>query len=394
MRMIQRIATVGLILALAPGLLLAAPTAEEVAAKNVEARGGKAAWDAVETLRLTGSFQAFSKTKPFTLHRKGRKYHMDHHLGDKPVVMGFDGENAWWDNAWMQPGPQGISGVDRTVFERELDTPNPFFDHVERGHKLKLVGEAEVEGQMLIQVDITRSDESKETWYLDPDTHLEVFRDSPGSDFGRPMTQRTFFDDFREVDGVMIPHYTETQWYTRYRVMEVAEVAINAPVGDRLFGKPVPPGMENFVHLGGIWAVEMQQRQQPQAPWDSSERTSTIELKLGDTLLEERFTTATGTEVIRTLSFDRFRKRYRLTNIDARTGLMDVQEGTADEQGKLVVSNVETGTPFEGFGMVFHQRSSFWGESPDAFQMEAETSIDGGESWFVSAKATYTRQTE
>ncbi len=73
---------------------------------------------------------------------------------------------------------------------------------------------------------------------------------------------------------------------------------------------------------------------------------------------------------------------------------MDVQEGTFDEQGKLVVSNVETGTPFEGFGMVFHQRSSFWGDSPDTFQMEAETSMDGGESWFVSAKATYTRKTE
>ena len=394
MRMIQRIATVGLTIGLMPGLVLAATTAEEVAAKNVEARGGKAAWDGVETLRLTGTFQAFSKTKPFALHRKGRKFHMDHHLGDKPVIMGFDGEHAWWDNSWMQPGPQAITGVDRTVFERELDTPNPFFDYAERGHKLELVGEAEVEGQTLIQVDITRADDSKETWYLDPETHLEVFRDSPGSDFGRPMTQRTFFDDFRDVDGVVVPYYTETQWYTRYRVMEVAEVAINGPVADQLFEEPAPPGMENFVDLGGTWDVKLEQRQQPQAPWNESERTSTLELKLGRALLEERFTTGNGAEVIRTLSYDRFRKRHRLTNIDSRTGLMDVQEGTLDEQGKLVVTNLETGTPFEGFGMVFHQRLSFWGESPDAFQMEAETSMDGGESWFVSAKATYTRKTE
>ena len=99
----------------APGAF-AATTAEEVAAKNVEARGGKAAWGAVESLRLTGTFQAFSKTKPFTLHRKGSKYHMDHHLGDKPVIVGvrrrdglvgqrLDGSRSPGDHRY---GPRGL----------------------------------------------------------------------------------------------------------------------------------------------------------------------------------------------------------------------------------------------------------------------------------------------
>ena len=83
-----------------------------------------------------------------------------------------------------------------------------------------------------------------------------------------------------------------------------------------------------------------------------------------------------------------------MTKVDSRTGLMDIQQGTTDEQGRLVVSNVETGTPFEGFGMVFHQRLTFSGDSLDSFEMEGETSMDGGETWFVSDKASYTRKTE
>ena len=78
-----------------------------------------------------------------------------------------------------------------------------------------------MDGIDALVVELTRSNGDVETWYFDPNTHLELARDSKGSDYGRPSNQRTFFDDFREVSGVQIPHYVEKQWYTRNRIWEV-----------------------------------------------------------------------------------------------------------------------------------------------------------------------------
>ena len=102
----------------------------------------------------------------------------------------------------------------------------------------ELLGEVEVEGMPAVGVKITRDDGSEETWYLDPKTYLEMARDCPGSDFGRPMDQRTWFDDFREVDGVKLPFFTETQFYTRHRVMQIESVETNVEIDDALFAMP------------------------------------------------------------------------------------------------------------------------------------------------------------
>ena len=99
-------------------------------------------------------------------------------------------------------------------------------------------------------------------------------------------------------------------------------------------------------------------------------------------------------EVLRNFSYDKYNERYRITQIDSRRNQIDVQEGVFDDDGKLVVSNLETGTSWSGFGMTFHGRMSLFDITADGFKVEYETSTDGGENWFLNGKATYTRTTE
>ncbi len=386
-------------------------TVDEVIAKHIEARGGLDAWGKIASLKATGSFTGFSKVSPFTLHRErggaaprrganasesflgaNAKYHFDHVLDGKPITIGYDGETAWWINLWYRvPWAQKIVGHDLKVFMQDVDFESPFFHYQDKGYQVELLGDGELDGQKALKLRLTRTDESVETWYLDPETYLELGYDAEGSDFGRPMPQRAFFDDFREVDGVIVPHFIEKQWYTRDRIMEIEQIETNLEIDDDLFRFPLPGAMGLMQAMAGEWNVKTEQRQSPEVPWQESEAESTIKPLMGGVLLEEHFVSPQGIEGLRTLSYDRFKERYRLTQINSFTSHLDVQEGTM-EDGRLTVSNAETDTSWQGFGRTFHQRLSFYDFTPDGFKAEAEQSVDGGENWFVNRKAVYSRK--
>ena len=347
---------------------------DEVIAKHIEARGGEDAWDAIRSMKLTGSYTAFSQVSDFTLYRKrDNKYLLDSLHNGKTVIVGYDDETLWWDNHWVQPGARPVTGdADVQALARDLDFASPLFDYAEREFELELLGETEFEGMPAIGIKLTRPDESVETWYLDPETYLEFARESPGSDFGTPMPATTYFDDFREVGGVKVPYLVETQWYTRDRQMHVEKIELNLDIEDTVFAMPVPTGMGPLIAMAGDWIVKTSTRQQPQAPWQESEREGTVVTRLGGAQIEEASSGAGGTEQFWTLSYDRFKEIYRYSSISGQTNHLDILEGTFNDEGHLVLTNVETDTSWSGFGMTFHSRATILDVDKDGFTVHTE----------------------
>lgn len=383
------LATVAVSLAAAPARAL---TVDEAIARHIEARGGSQKWKEVKSLQVSGEMTAWSKKAPFTLERtRDNKYHLDSIQDEKKYEMGYDGQVAWAENAFMGEGARKLQGNDLGVLMRDLDFPNALFTCKEKGYETKLLDKAEFDGAPAIGIELKRPDGKTETWYLDPKTYLEIGRMSPGSDFGREVPLRTYYDDFRVVSGVKIPFHVEHQWYTRERIMSVKDAKVNAPIDEAIFKMPPPPGMGQFVALAGDWKVAVQSKPNPNAPWRDSERTSKIESTLGGNLLQERYTGQQGTEVLRTLSYDRVRKTYRITEMADTASHMDIIEGNFDDQKRLVTTNIKSDTSSAQFGMTIHSRLTISDITPDSFKMLEDYSLDGGKTWVESQKATYTR---
>lgn len=385
--------TLSLWLGFAPSVTGA--TVEEVIAKHIEAKGGVENWERVESMRVAGEFTAFSKVSPFTLHRKrDRKFHLDHTQNERRIVIGHDGELLWWDSGFAPGGPQPVRGpADIQALEREIDFTTPFFDYKERGFAVALLEDKnEIEGIPAIALELKRGDESVETWYLDPDSYLEVARESPGSDFGRPQPSRTFFDEFREIEGVKIPHYVETQWYTRDRIMDIAEVELNVEIDDALFGLPNATGMDIFQNMLGEWEVKVESKQSPREPeFTESQASSVVTASLNGGMVEEHYSSGDGTEQARTYSYDRYRERYVMTQMDDAQTYLDIQVGSL-EDSTLTVSNLETETTVTVFGTTVNERCTLSEVTPDGFKLQVENSMDGGENWMVMQKLTYARK--
>ncbi|MCP3964267.1 MAG: DUF1579 domain-containing protein [bacterium] len=409
--------TTTLLLALeAPALLVAqAPAGEDDAAaaeaieRCVAALGGQAAWRAIETLELTGRHTSFSHTRPFVLRRKRPDlYRFDHNETSFPLTVAFDGETAWWHTgqplfskaSWPAEMPRPyLAG---TAAEAELEPP--FIDPDAKGHRIEWLGESRFEGQLFEELRVTRraDPENVERWFLDLESHMPVLRMSRAAYHGYLTEQITYFEDYREVAGVLIPHRVETELGNDLMIMEVERVKVNLPIDDQVFRRPLPAGMERLAPLAGRWRVAIESLDDPTvhperlAAWERDETVSTIRAHFGGSLLEEEITVTTDRprRASRRWSYDRFSDVFRLVHFDTFTEHLDVLEGRPDDEGRLVLSNRETGTAVRLHQQTLHAREVLHHVQADSFRLDREVSVDGGETWGPEIRFTYTRIAE
>ncbi len=379
-----------ILLGTAPSL---AADGDDILQKHIDARGGLEKWGAVKTMKITGSYTGFSIPGTFELYReRPNRLYFDYALGDKRVTWGHDGESFWQVHGWMGERPMTLSEVDRHVVIQETDFATPFFNHQKRGHKVEYLGMEELEGERGHAFKLTRANGGEETWYLDPDTFLEFGRVGPGSDFGSPLRQTTFFSDFRDVNGLMIPFLTETEFRTRHRVMEVEKIEFNVEVDRELFPMPFPKVMAPFEKMVGSWKVSVEYRPNSRTPWQKSETTATIESVYNGNMLREAIVHAGfqgPIDAIRTLSHDDYRKKYRATVFNDFTYHQNILEGELKD-GELTLTNTESGTTWE-FRRTIHDKIVVKDITDDGFTVELYISRDGGENWINYVRLAYTK---
>ncbi len=368
---------------------------EDVLQKHAAACGGDR-WNDAHSVELTGTATIFSIPAPFRVIRmRPGSYRFERSILDNPVISVFDGRAAWWNNPGMGADwPVPVPLPEAAILRREADFDGPLLNHETGGQQIELLGPGDLDGEEGWELKVTWRDGAEERWFLDPETFLAIGRVSPDADYGRPREKITFFSDYREVDGLMLPHLIEVEYGTRNEVLTVESVRVNPDLDADEFRMPPPDGMAPFATLAGEWDLTIETRPFPQAPWEESRARSTITPLLGGRLFEERLArVAQGVplDVMRTLSYDRFQEIYRVTRIDTFAGHQDVLEGTF-EDGRLSVTNVESGTVRSDPDQPQHTRLSLFEIEADRFRLEVETSDDGGESWSENARYIYTRR--
>ncbi len=377
------------------GSLASAATLDEVLARHERARGGKARWEAVQSLVLRGQQETFSESSPFTLVRtRPGRLRWEYAALGKPTVVAWDGDSGWWIEPLFGPWPTPLPTQNRKMLARDAQIVPPLLAWRENGDQLELVGEATLEGRPTIELKLRRSDGEEETWHLDPATGLEVARRSTGSDYGQPLEQWTYYSEFRAVEGLVLPHRVDMSYGIRAVAQTVEAVELGTEVDAAIFELPPSEGMAVLAPLAGDWQVEIETRSSPRGEFTKTQSTSSIRWVVEGNVLEERLTwdnQGTPSSVVRTRNWDRFRKVYRFVEVDDFAGFLNVQEGGLGD-GQVTVSNEKTGTTFDGFGQVFHQRDRTFAIAPGGFSVETELSTDGGKTWFVATKYRYQRR--
>jgi outer membrane lipoprotein-sorting protein len=223
-------------------------TAAQIAERNAVARGGVAAWRAVQAMSMTGEMDAGGKTDakvPYTLSLK--RPHMSRleiRFANQTAVQTYDGKQGWKYRPYLgrtEAEPLTAAELQSEQASDELD--GPLIDAERKGTRVEVAGVDKVEGKDAYRLRLTNAAGASRSLWIDAASFLEVKIDGePRKLDGRAHKVAVFFRDYKTVNGLNIPHTLETvvEGVKQTRKIVVKSVAINPKLDDTLFGKPQP----------------------------------------------------------------------------------------------------------------------------------------------------------
>lgn len=198
--------------AIASGLIGTSGRADDLAADiariHVEAIGGQERVDRLQSFRAAGESRLGEVTMEFQMWAaRPRSIRIEVMMGNQTLVQGWDGYAEPWIKGGPEGNPQPMPANVKERFKSESDFDTPLVNPVERGFALEYAGEDEVNGRPVVKLLATRNLTDQSTLFLAADTYFIVRQDRVriATDGVRAVTQ-TYYDDFRPVLGVILPH--------------------------------------------------------------------------------------------------------------------------------------------------------------------------------------------
>jgi len=192
--------------------LLTAQSAEELVAKNAQAKGGMDKIKAIKSLRMLG-----------TLQQQGFRAQVGQDAAAPDLlrqtfsvqgmtgIQAFDGKTGWQISPFQgRRDPELLGEDDLRELIEEADFYGPLIDYQQKGNTISSLGRDTLDGDDVYRLKVTLKNGDIIYYYLDPDTFLEIRTDK--QQFIRGAVRETVSDlgSYKEVNGVYFPFSIES----------------------------------------------------------------------------------------------------------------------------------------------------------------------------------------
>jgi hypothetical protein len=180
-------------------------TAEELAAKNHEARGG-AALGKVDTVRRSG--QLIVNAGQFTLgyvetRQRPSSVKEESSLQGLTQVESYDGKEGWRIDPFQgRKDPERTSADDLKGLIEDAQIGGPLEDYAARGARLEYMGTEDIDGTDAHKIRVTQKNGDIQYVYLDPDYFLEIRVESQRQVRGVKQVLVADYGEYEKVDDV------------------------------------------------------------------------------------------------------------------------------------------------------------------------------------------------
>lgn len=218
------------------------PTVDDIIAKNLQAKGGAAKWQSMKSVKMTGKMTAQGTEMPLTVYAMRPNFNRQEiTMPAGKAIQAFDGTTAWVVNPMLGiETPQAVPGPAAELAKNSADFDGALINYKAKGNDIELVGKEQLEGKDVYHLKVTTKGGPVQHYLLDADSGIELRMSAEvelGS--GQKQTLTTAMSNYKQVDGIMIPHtVTQTAGGRTLLQWTITTVEFNAVPDDSIFRLP------------------------------------------------------------------------------------------------------------------------------------------------------------
>jgi len=219
-----------------------AQTADEIIAKNIQARGGMEKLKAIRTLRTTVKFSAGSFRAEFRQENKRPgKVREEFIIQGMAQIQAYDGKTGWQVSPFGgRRDPDLMSQDDMKGLIVDGDIDGPLVEYKAKGHLAELVGHDSMEGTDCYKIKLSMKNGDIRYYYLDSDSYLELKVEIQSTIRGALQESELYYGDYEQVNGIYYPFAVEQaeKGSSSRQQFSVEKIEQNVDLDDSLFAMP------------------------------------------------------------------------------------------------------------------------------------------------------------
>ncbi len=223
-----------------------APTADEIVAHHVEARGGAAKLHAITVLHRSGRLVLPGMNIELGLSEwktRAGAYRQDAMLQGMTAIQAYDGHEAWQVQPFNgRKDPSRMSEDEARALSLGADLDFPFVDARAKGHVLEYLGLEDIDGTPAHALRVRLKGGDDATYWIDPDTWMVIRVLERHTIRGAEDTTETDLGEYQQVGGVWVPMTEESgpkgSDPTQRQKLVYDRAEVNVPAPATLFAFP------------------------------------------------------------------------------------------------------------------------------------------------------------
>jgi len=218
-----------------------AQTADDIIQKYSKAMGGLAAFNAIKTMKTTGTITTQGVDLALTSQIiNGKAVRSDVQAMGQSVINSYKDGKGWKINPFA-----GVTTVTDMTPEELIDfksqsmIASQLMDYKARGHKVELQGQEDVEGVKTYKIQLTNKDDNKVTTYFISVTDNIIVKSVSSRQIqGQDIEIETYYSDIKDFNGLKFPMVrTQKMQGQVFQEIKIATIEFNVPVDEKIFDK-------------------------------------------------------------------------------------------------------------------------------------------------------------
>jgi len=195
------------------GVPLSAQSVDSIIGKYLQASGGIAKIQALQTLRRTGKYTGGGGFEAVVIQENKRPTSVREEFSIQGMtgINAYDGRDGWKIEPWQgKRDPESLGEDEMHGILDDADFDGPLVNYQAKGNKVEFQGTEQIEGSDAYKLKVTRPNGDVSFYYLDTEYYVPIRIDTQRMIRGAPQEFETSLGDYKQVNGVYLPFSSES----------------------------------------------------------------------------------------------------------------------------------------------------------------------------------------